>query len=288
MNLAIALSLAAAALFALGVQFTRLGLNHTDFRIGSLITIATSALAFWVALPLYWPPPMWSWGAFGLFAGIGLIRPFVSGQLATAGNQYLGPTISNTIASVAPMVGVAFGVLVLGEVLDPLTVLGATIIVAGVMVLSWRGGARHDFPLWALALPVGAAVIRALAQGLTKLGYDDLPSPLLAALISYTVSAVLALGLHLRLRKPFPGFRARPGIGWFVAAGLANGGAIGCLNTALANGNLVLVAPLVSVSPVFVLLLSWLVFRQETIDLRKLVGVALVVPGVVLIIVLTR
>ena len=60
------------------------------------------------------------------------------------------------------------------------------------------------------------------------------------------------------------------------------------LHTALATGDLVMVAPLVSVSPVFVLLMSALVFRQETVGLRKVIGVALVVPGVVLITMLAR
>jgi DME family drug/metabolite transporter len=281
--LVVLLSFGAAALFALGVQFAKLGLDYTNFRIGSLITIATSALMFWLALPLYWPPPAWSWGGLALFVAIGCIRPFVSGQLATAGNHYLGPTISNTIASVAPLVGVAFGVLILGESLTSETLIGAGGIVLGVMVLSWRGGTLQSFPWWALLLPVGAAIIRALAQGFTKFGYAQLPSPLTAALVCYTTSAVLALILHWRLGQPMPRFRQQPGIGWFVIAGISNGLAIACLNIALAQGELVMVAPLVATSPVFTLLLSWLVFRMETISWRTVLGVTMVVPGVVLI-----
>ena len=234
-------------------------------------------------MPLYWPLPAWSWSAAALFAAIGLIRPFVSGQLAQAANHYLGPTISNTLGSSGPLFALAFGVVVLGEALDMPTLLGAFAIVAGVMVLSWRGDNNKTIAWWALALPLGAAFIRALAQGLTKLGYDALPSPYFAALISYTVSTALAFGLHVRMGGSIAALPGQAGLTWFVAAGAINGCAILCLNFALAYGDLILVAPLVATSPVFTVLLSWAIFRQESITRQKLVGVGLVVPGVMFI-----
>ena len=188
------------------------------------------------------------------FAAIGLIRPFVSGQLAQAANHYLGPTISNTLGSSGPLFALAFGVVVLGEALDMPTLLGAFAIVAGVMVLSWRGDNNKTIAWWALALPLGAAFIRALAQGLTKLGYDALPSPYFAALISYTVSTALAFGLHVRMGGSIAALPGQAGLKWFVAAGAINGCAILCLNFALAYGDLILVAPLVATSPVFTVL----------------------------------
>ena len=59
-------------------------------------------------------PARLSWSAAALFATIGLIRPFVSRQLAQAANHYLGPTISNTLGR-RPAFALAFGVVVLGE-----------------------------------------------------------------------------------------------------------------------------------------------------------------------------
>lgn len=62
------------------------------------------------------------------------------------------------------------------------------------LVLTWGGDARpRRWPLWAVALPIAAAAIRALAQVLTKAGLAFWGSPYAAGLIGYTVSAVVIL-----------------------------------------------------------------------------------------------
>jgi hypothetical protein len=47
----VVLSLASAMLFALGIQFTRKGLAHTDPRSGTLISIGTATLLYWAVSP---------------------------------------------------------------------------------------------------------------------------------------------------------------------------------------------------------------------------------------------
>ena len=118
---------------------------------------------------------------------------------------------------------------------------------------------------------------------LNQTGLRRFAQPLSGALISYTVSTALAFALHVRRGGSIAALPGQTGLKWFVAAGTINGCAILCLNFALAYGDLILVAPLVATSPVFTLALSWAVFRQESITRQKLAGVALVVPGVMLI-----
>jgi drug/metabolite transporter (DMT)-like permease len=132
-------------------------------------------------------------------------------------------------------------------------------------------------------LPTTAALIRALSQGFTKIGFADIPSPYFAALVGYSVSAVLATVIYLGRGEAWPPLHRRPGLLWFSAAGFINAGAIALLYVALRHGELVVVGPAVATYPVFTLLLSALWFRQELITWRKIAGVALVVPGVVLI-----
>ena len=55
------------------------------------------------------------------------------------------------------------------------------------------------------------------------------------------------------------------------------------LNYALADGRLSVVSPLVACSPVFTLMLGWLVFRERELTGRSVLAVGIVVPSVVLI-----
>lgn len=277
------LALIAAALFALGVQLSRKGLNYGDYKVGTWLTILSACAAFWLYIPWGLPLPGWSWTAFFIFAGIGCAMPLISSHCAVAATKILGPTISATVAGVSPLFSATFGVLVLGEVMTAGLAAGTAAIMAGIMVLSWQGKAKHDWPLWALILPLAASLVRALSQGFTKIGFEDIPSPFFAALVGYSVSTVLSSALYRSLGEPWPALIRRPGLNWFVAAGLVNAVAIAFLYVALRHGDLVVVGPVISTYPVFVLLLSVFIFRQEQIGWRKILGVSLVVPGVALI-----
>ncbi len=279
----LALSLVAASLFAVGIQFSRKGLNHGDYKAGTWLNILSASFAFWLFAPFGLPPSQWSWPAFWIFVGIGFAMPLISSHCAFAATKILGPTISATVSGVSPLFSAVFAVVVLGEVMTVGVGLGTVAIVCGVVVLSWQGKAKVDWPLWALVLPIAAALIRALAQGFTKIGFEEIPSPYFAALVGYTVSAILASLLYLSRGERFPPLIRRPGLNWFVVGGFINACAIAVLYVALRNGELVVVGPGVSTYPVFTLLLSALIFRQEPIGWRKIIGVALVVPGVALI-----
>ena len=278
----VVLALCAAFLFALGIQFTRKGLHHTDPRSGTLISIGTATLLYWVVSPWWLERDYWLSPAIALFAAIGLFRPFVSSNLSMAGTQYLGATISSTLASTSPLFGVALGVLLLGEYVGADIALGTGAIVAGVVVLSWRGGVSRAWPWWALLLPIGAACLRSIAQAFAKLGMESLPSPYFVGLVGYSVSFAIALADHHR-RGGATHMVINRGCAWFALTGLSYGFAILSLNSALNCGPLSVVAPIVACAPLFTLLLGVGLFGERAVTGRVIAAVLLVVPGVVLI-----
>lgn len=278
----VVLSLVAAFLFGLGIQFARMGLGHIDPRTGTLITIGTATLLYWAASPWLLQRHYWLSPAIGLFAAIGLFRPFLSANLAMAGTQHLGATISSTLASTSPLFGVALGVVLLGESLGFDIAFGTAAIVAGVALLSWRGDVSRAWPWWALLLPIGAAFLRSVAQAFAKLGMESLPSPYFVGLVGYSVSFLLAIVDHRRRGVALESVMRR-GSGWLAVAGLCYGFAILALNTALGCGRLSVVAPIIACAPLFTLLLGVSLFREQAITRRVVLAVALVVPGVVLI-----
>lgn len=277
------LALGAAVQFSIGIQFTRKGLQHMDSESATLVTIGTATALYWAASPWFLEKHYWLSPAIALFAAIGLFRPFLSANLAMAGTRHLGPTISSTLSATAPLFGVALGVLLLGERLGVSVSIGTAAIVAGVGLLSWKGGTVHAWPWWALLLPMGAALLRSFAQALAKIGMESLPSPYFVGLVGYSVSFLIALAYHYRQGEGSVNVFDSPGFTWMAVAGLFYGLAILALNSALNCGRLVVVAPIVSCSPLFTMLLGLSVFKEQTITRRVVFAVVLVVPGVVLI-----
>lgn len=279
------LALTSALLFAFGVHFARLGLREINPRAAAALQIGTATFFYWLFSPLFVDAWFWLTWAAAMFAAVGILRPFASANLAMAGTKRLGPTVSSTLAGTSPLFGVVLGIAVLSEPLSWPVWLGAIGVMTGVAVLSARGGTVRQFPMWALALPVGAAALRAIAQLLTKVGLDTVPSPFFVALVGYSVAFVIAFATEGRTAGLKAALRT-PGSGWLVAGGVINGVSVLVLNYALSSGRLSIVSPLVSCSPVFALLLGWLVFREGELRWRSVLGVVIVVPSVVLIAVL--
>lgn len=282
--LPILLALLAAFLYALGAQFQDRGLAHLDSRSGAAITITTSAMLFILAAPVFLEPKYLMHPAALIFVLIGLVRPAVSANLALAGMRYLGPTITETLASIAPLFGAAMGVFLLGELLNWPTALSTGAIVAAIVLLAKRSRRMAtDWPIWALALPIGAALIRSFAHVFTKVGMESIPDPYFAGLVGFVVSALVTLTIHKARRNAPPIPWRGPGARWFMGASCCFSMAVIALNMALHLGKVVQVIPVVAVSPIFILVLSVVIFRRERLTTRTVAAVLLVVPAVAVI-----
>ena len=278
------LSLLSAFLFALGAQFQSLGLVHMDSRSGAAITISTSAMLYLLVSPFFLNLEYLLEPAILIFVLVGLFRPAVSANLALAGLKFLGPTLSSTLTSTAPLFAVGLGIIFLDEVLNFSIAIGTLIIVLAIMMLAKKDGKiSSGWPLWALALPIGAAAIRALAHVLTKVGMEEIPDAYLAGLIGFVVSAIVTLIIRKSRRVSSTISLKNPGTKWFIGASACFSLAVLSLNTALYNGQVIQVIPIVAASPIFTLLLSIGIFRQEVITKRIVLAVFMVVPAVMLI-----
>ena len=278
------LSLLSAFLFALGAQFQSLGLVHMDSRSGAAITISTSAMLYLLVSPFFLNLEYLLEPAILIFVLVGLFRPAVSANLALAGLKFLGPTLSSTLTSTAPLFAVGLGIIFLDEVLNFSIGIGTLVIVLAIMMLAKKDGKiSSGWPLWALALPIGAAAIRALAHVLTKVGMEEIPDAYLAGLIGFVVSAIVTLIIHKSRRVSSTISLKNPGTKWFIGASACFSLAVLSLNTARYNGQLIQVIPIVAASPFFTLLLSIGIFRQEVITKRIVLAVFMVVPAVMLI-----
>ena len=281
--LPVALALTAAVLFAFGNQCSRLALRHIDSQTVVLWQIGISVSMYWLAAPFYMEAWYWTASVLPLIVVLGLFRPLLSANLGMAGTRILGPTIAATLSATSPLFGVALGVALLSEPLSWEIAAGTVGIVAGVVLISARGSASRTWPLVALLLPVGAALMRSFSHALTKIALVEVPSPFFVAVVAYSVSFVLALANQARTGRPaFPPV-GRKGLTWLVATGLTFGVSVIVLNVALLHGRLIQVVPVIACAPLFTLLLGAAVFRETTITRRVALAVLVVVPSVALI-----
>ncbi|MEC7764077.1 MAG: DMT family transporter [Pseudomonadota bacterium] len=278
------LALLAAVLWGLSNHIQRQALDDTDPMTGAFLSVAVIALVCWLAAPFFVQAEWWTARGTLLFAIMGIFFPALGQRFQIAGVALVGPALTASLAAFTPVVAVALGVVVFGEVPGGQALAGLALVIAGLILASWSPrGIKRGWPLWAILVPLGASVVRGISQPGLKLGMEDVPSPLFALLVTSTVSTlvlgVMLLSHHRKGRTQFG-----QGVGWFALNGLVNGSAILLLNVALTLGTLTLVSPLAGTVPLWALTLGLLVFKRETLKPKHFVIALLIVVGGALIV----
>jgi drug/metabolite transporter (DMT)-like permease len=220
-----------------------------------------------------------------IFAGVGLIFPVVVSMLSVRSNEHLGPAVASAVGNVAPVFAVMGAILFLGERPGAGQLAGLALVVAGVALLALRGGTGgRQWPVWVLALPLTAALIRGAIQPAIKTALSIWHEPVAAAAIGYTLSTIVILLIAGR-RAWRVGPADRRGVMWFTLVGVFNGAATFLLYAALGLGSITLVAPLVALFPLIAVVLSLLVLRGERLPLMGLLGIVVSVAGVIVLLV---
>lgn len=279
---AVAIALTASLLFGLAFVLTQLALRHMPAATGAAVSVPTSCLLFWCAAPFRFDMGGWNTMAALIFFGAGLLYPGTVTLLTFAANHRLGPSIAAALGNLTPLFAVGGAMLLLGETPRPGQIAGLFAVVAGALMVSRpRGTLARQWPLWALALPVSAALIRGLVQPALKAGLELWPDAFATAVISYTASSAVLLAAAAA-RRALPWHGTPRGIAWFVVVGLANGSATFAMYQALALGSVSLVSPLIATYPLATLALGAMVLGLVP-DRRLFAGVALIVAGVALL-----
>ena len=281
--LASAIAIAASIVFALSNHIQHIALDHMDVRTGTIVNVATSALLLWLAAPLFLVPETLLTRSAALFAVAGLIVPSLSMTLHTLSVRVIGPGITAGLTSTTPVFAMVIAVAVLGEIVTGRILVGTAIVVGGIGFIALRSR-RGDvsWPVWAVLIPLGAALTRGVAHNILKFGFAELPSPMTAALITSSVSLVVLLIVSGVRRQKFP--RMGPGYYWFGLLGALNAIGLVGINSALHLGEVVIISPLIATTPVFTILIGWLFFRRETVSWSSMIAMAIIFTGCVLIV----
>jgi drug/metabolite transporter (DMT)-like permease len=217
------------------------------------------------------------------FALAGLIVPSLSMTLHTSSVRTIGPGLTAGLTSTSPVFATALAVVLLGEVVTGQTIAGTAIIVGGIAFIALRSRRGNvSWPVWALTIPLAAALIRAVSHNFVKIGLEGLPSPMTAALIGSLTSMAVVTSISSTRGKRMP--RWSPGYLWFGLCGVLNGFGLVGLNVALTLGDVVLVAPLIATTPAFTLFTGWLFFRREALGWSSIAATVMIFCGCLLVI----
>lgn len=138
------LVLAAAAIWSLASVW----LPHLDMPAGGMSAatqMLVGGLALWLMAPLrgeVWPDHILpsAWLALGYLTVMGSIVAYSAYVYVL---HHARPALATSYAYINPLTALLLGWLIAGEPLNSLTLWGMTVILAGVVLLSWQGKASH-------------------------------------------------------------------------------------------------------------------------------------------------
>lgn len=142
-----------------------------------------------------------------------------------------------------------------------------------------------DSPLVGLLFPLVAALLYGVEPLFAKTGFAAGTPPLLGLAIK-TTAATLGFLIYLRLTGLGAALGEKQNLlsRWNLAAGVANTMALLSYYTALTIAPVTLVTPLIQMSPVFVVVLSYLLLQRiERVTWQLAAAAGVVVAGAVLV-----
>jgi uncharacterized membrane protein len=228
--------------------------------------------------------------AFVAFVVAGLLGTLLGRAFYYEGINRLGASITEPIKASNPLFAVLLAVVLLSDPVTGEQFTGIVLIVAGVAWLSKQtvdgDASLTDAPARALSLPFAAALMFALEPVVAKVGFNAGAS-LLSGLTLKTVSAAIGMGAYLRWRDALPAPTSLlydENRRWYVLAGVGNSGFLLSYYAALSLAPVSLVVPILQLSPLVVMVLSYLFLRRlEHVTPRLVAGALVVVIGAIVV-----
>ncbi len=283
--LAAAFAIASAFAFALLSLVIRRGQAHANAVSGVLIGLFVSLPPLFVATALLWEPGWWNPVAILYFAGAGLVGSTIGRTLLYMGIHHLGVSRAIPLNAPLPLVISLLAFAFLGERPGPFVWAGTLLVVGGCAGLTVKKGEDKTWNRGFIWMPFVAVLGFAVSNVFRKVGILYLPSPLLGITVT-SASGAFFLFLFSRFLPPVYRPRLQWGKSWYFygACGLLNSLAFFFQYAAVRHGDLSIVAPLSSTTPLFSLPLSWLLLRDlERVTGLVLAGTLLTVLGAALI-----
>jgi DME family drug/metabolite transporter len=277
-----ALALTSALVSAAATILIRRGLRHDGPYTAFWMNLAVGTVGVWLAVAYTGGLGTPSLSGIVFFATAGLIGTVGGRLLRFIGIETVGASITAALMNLSPLVSSALAILLLGERVTLPIMAGTLVIVAGTTLLS-SGGRSGGVRTRQLIVPLLSAVCFGVVAVLRKMGLAGM-APLPGFAVNTTAALLAFSAFLLASGQASAVLCRRQSVLYFVAAGITENLGVLLIIVALTVGSVSVVAPLASVSPIFVLVLSFFFLRGiELLNSRIVAGTLLIVAGVYLI-----
>ena len=270
--------------FAASNTAAKRGLSGSNPPTAFFVDIITASIIFAVPLIYFMPVGAIPLAGIAWFAVSGVVGTTLGRITQFYAIERMGAAIATPVANIFPIFSTAAAVLFLGESLTVLVIAGTLLTVVGLFVISLRSDSRNWNSRY-LVVPLSSAAFFGIGVALRNMGLDLIPSPLFG--VAITVYAGLAsflffLVISKRYRSQIK--LAKKNIKYFAFGGVMDSLALIALFEALEFGQVIVVGPLSSVPPLFVLVFAYLFLKQiEVVSRRLVLAAIIIVAGLVLV-----
>lgn len=275
----------ASGLFtAINLILLKKGMAQSNAVTAIVISLGINVIVFWSFVLIFLPLRDILNPALGVFVLVGLIQPGGTRFLAYLSVQKVGVAVTAPLRATTPLFSSLLAIIVLGEQLTVPVAIGTALVVSGIVTISLR---RADATSWLniyVVLPLLSSFVAGSTQVIRKIGLAQIPMPILGAAVTTGTSLIVIVLSILLSRKSSALIFNRTSVKYFSLAGFTITMGVASVYMSLYLSDVVVVAPLSSLSPLFSLILAAIFLREvEVITLRVIIAACFIVSGVVLI-----
>jgi len=278
-------ALASTAVYAAGNLYARIGLVHSTPLMVTLISLIVQTVVVWTILLAKGGVPAIEPRALIIFIAVGAVLPIVR-LLSYIGIARIGSARASSLRSTHPFFSAVLAVTFLGEPAKHNIMLGTLLIVAGIFFTCWEPRRRGpDAKSIDVLYPLSAAFMSGIIHPATRYALMVSNQPIAFSAIVGLVSLLcltayfLISGQARRVTRP-----SRSALIPFVTASLLETMGFLLFSAAVSLGPVVLIAPIMATTPMWVLLGSIVLLRDlEKVTLRTALGTCAVVSGTILL-----
>jgi drug/metabolite transporter, DME family len=262
----------------------RFGLRGSNIFAAMLVSYVVSITCMWTYLIATTSLEFLHSPAMIYYLISGCMQPIFARALFYEGITRIGVARAGPLRGSEPLFATAIAITLFDERPGWLVFFGTLLIVGSLWLISGKQQGETKWRLVDALFPISAALVSAVSQSLRKQALKIIPDPFVAVAMVTTVSLVLLLGFVFTTKRTAQLRMSRAGFTFFLCAAFIAVSAQVANFIALGRGQLSVIIPLLNTTPLFTVLFSALFLRKiETVNLRIILGAALMVAGVLLI-----
>lgn len=250
----------------------------------TFVSLIIHTIVLWTAVFLTGGIPEVAWLGVAAIFLTGIVQPAMR-VFQYKGMEKIGTSRAITLRNSYPVLSVVIGIVFLGEQITLLGAIGTVLIVAGIVLSSWKLDVQFkDFRWLYVIYPLITASITSVVHPLRRFALLQSNEPLFFAALVGPISLLSFAAYYATPANQEKLVWDRRSLWPFLLSGLGETLAVLFMLNAFAHGPVVIVSPISATSPIWTALLGAIFLRQlEGLTWASMLGTISVVIGVIAI-----